>query len=119
MEVVKTVTALAALLQLCAAFSPDQPAIDVSRYFEVMANSTCGEGDTPTLFEAQSTPGARSNCSSGEHEAPLMLDGDPGTSWQSETGATPVEITFTLREVSARYAPFSGETRWGRGWASS
>ncbi len=105
METVKVLLALAALLQLSVALPNDVPTIDITRYFEASASSTCGEqGDTPTLYEEQGNTVVFANCSSGEHVAALMLDGDPDTYWQSEIGVTPVEVTFALQQVSVYVA---------------
>lgn len=71
--------------------------IDVSRYFSVTANSTCGEGDTPTLLVT--ADGEEFNCTEGDHDASFILDGDIDTSWISENNADPVAITFSLQQV--------------------
>ena len=93
-----TLALLLALLHACAAFSPSPLQIEVSQYFTASTNSTCG--DPPTLFEEPQNPGVLLNCTSGDHDAELALDGDLDTWWQSENGVTPVSITFTLQEVS-------------------
>ena len=95
----KALLLLAGLLQAFASSPYDLPTIDVSRYFNVSANSTCGQGVTPTMYAGQgSNAGMFANCSSEEHRARLMLDGVPETFWQSENGETP-SITFTIKEV--------------------
>ena len=91
------------LLQMCVAFPQDSPNFDVTSYFGVTINSTCG--DPPTLYESQSNPGVFANCSSGEHDAQFVLDGDINTWWQSENGATPVLFTFSLQQVMPQTHP--------------
>lgn len=105
------VTVLPAVLALllvgsCSANSSAAPSFDVTRHFSLSANSTCG-GDPPTLFEDQNAPGVLLNCTVGEYEARLALDGDSNTRWQSATGDTPVTLTFSLQQV--------GQTKKGEG----
>lgn len=80
-----------------AASTQLESGIDVSRYFSVVANSTCGEGGTPTSF--MTAAGEVLNCTQGEHVASFILDGDQKTWWQSENNTTPVAITFSLQQV--------------------
>ena len=98
---VTVVPAVLALLLVgsCSANSSAPRSFDVTRHFSLSANSTCG-GDPPTLFEDQNAPGVLLNCTVGEYEARLVLDGDSNTRWQSATGDTPVTLTFSLQQVS-------------------
>ena len=90
---------LSIALRLCTALSSDAPSFDVTQYFSIAANSTCG-GDPPTLFQDQLNIGVLVNCSVGEHEPQLAVDGDPDTWWQSANGDSPVELVFSLEQVS-------------------
>ena len=92
----------------CSANSPTASSFDVTRYFNLTTNSTCG--DPPTLFEDRSAPGVLLNCTAGEHDARFALDGDLNTRWQSANGDTPVSLTFSLQQVS------SLAQKRGRGW---
>ena len=83
-------------LRLCAAFS-SAPSFEVTQYFSLAANSTCG-GDPPTLFQDQFN-GVFANCSIGEHDPQLAVDGDLETWWQSANGDTPVGLVFSLEQV--------------------
>lgn len=67
--------------------------LDVTEYVSFAANSTCV--DTPPIEVSEDV----SSCSE-DHNAQLALDGDPDTWWQSENGETPVELSFTLENVS-------------------
>ena len=88
---------LAAYTSLAASTEQLENGIEVSQYFSVSANSTCGEGDTPTSFVTAG--GDEVNCTRGDHEAAFILDGNLDTWWQSENNATPVAITFSLQQV--------------------
>ena len=105
---VSVVQAVLALLLVgsCSADSLAARSFDVTRHFGLSANSTCG-GDPPTLFEDQNAPGVPLNCTAGEYEVRLALDGDSNTRWQSATGDTPVTLTFSLQQV--------GHTKKGEG----
>ena len=83
-------------LRLCAAFS-SAPSFEVTQYFSLAANSTCG-GVPPTLFQDQFN-GVFANCSIGEHDPQLAVDGDLETWWQSANGDTPVGLVFSLEQV--------------------
>ena len=97
---------LSAALQLCTAFSSAGPSFEVTQYFSLAANSTCG-GDPPTLFQDQFNGGI-ANCSVGEHDPQLAADGDPNTWWQSANGDTPVELVFSLEQVRPANAKREG-----------
>lgn len=90
----------------CSVNTSTEPSFDVTRYFNLTANSTCG--DPPTLFEDRNAPGVLLNCSAGEHEAHFALDGDLNTRWQSANGDNPVSFTFSLQQVSALFKKGAG-----------
>ena len=94
---------LTVALRLCTALSPDAPSFEVTQYFSLAANSTCG-GVPPTLVLDQLNPGEFVNCSIGERDSQLAVDGDPDTWWQSANGDTPVELVFSLQQVSPAFA---------------
>ena len=110
---VSVVQAVLALLLIgsCSTDSLAVRSFDVTRHFSLSANSTCG-GDPPTLFEDQSAPGVLLNCTSGEYEARLALDGYPNTRWQSATGHTPVALTFSLQQVRAYQEGGGADCGW-------
>ena len=110
---VSVVQAVLALLLVgsCSADSLAARSFDVTRHFNLSANSTCG-GDPPTLFEDQSAPGVLLNCTSGEYEARLALDGYSNTRWQSATGHTPVTLTFSLQQVRAYQEGGGADCGW-------
>ena len=77
--------------------------LDVTSFFEIQTNSTCG-GEPPTLFLARS--GTFLNCSLGEYNASLAVDGDLNTWWQSQNGDDPVAVTFSKPMVRDREDTF-------------
>lgn len=92
---------LVQLLQLSSATSIE--GLDVTRFFSFEASSTCGE--TPPSGSGSSSSGDReglqlSDCPPGERNVSFALDGDVESWWQSEDGASPVELTFSLQSVS-------------------
>lgn len=101
MERALTLLAVAVLFQLYTSAAVTGESIDVTNYFSFAANSTCG--NTPTIFDqlASGAPDEVFSCFLGEHNASFALDGDLNTWWQSENGESPVQMTFTLENVSA------------------
>lgn len=65
--------------------------------FAIAANSTCGR-DPPTTA-AFFYRGEIFNCTTGDHPPLFALDSDPSTWWQSDNGADPVSLSFSLDEL--------------------
>ena len=92
------------LAQLCLCGAVTNGSLDVTRFFSFNASSTCGE--SPAVGSGFEPP----SCMPGERDTLFALDSDLGTWWQSEDGVSPVELTFSLQNVS------SWMQKRGRGW---
>ena len=68
---------------------------DLTRFFSLEASSTCG--DTPPSGSGDL---GIVSCLPGERNASFVLDDDLESWWQSEDGESPVELTFSLQNVS-------------------
>ena len=96
--VVVLIAILSKPAQVSGSSSENTSMLDVTRFFEIQTNSTCG-GEPPTLFQSRS--GTFLNCSFGEHNASLAIDSNLNTWWQSQNGDDPVAVTFSNPMVRA------------------
>ena len=88
------------LLLLGAGVATSQlPRLDLTASFLASSTSVCGEGDTPTSYEAPQNSGLLQSCRESEFAAERASDGNSSTRWQSVSGASPVSLSFTLSEV--------------------